>query len=122
MLELPPPDAITALDATELPAVLIQLAALQSAVGARLAAVQPPVPPAADGDGLLTAKQAAELLGLSESWMRKRGSTLPGFCQPTGRGGRARWSRAALLEWRDSCQLSYAPRVSHLRLTGRIPR
>ena len=100
MLELPAPDAVTALDAAELPAVLAQLAALQAAVAARLA-VPPPVPPVrpADTDGLLDVHQAAALLGRSESWIRKHGHRLPGFCQPTGRGGRARWSKAALLEW-----------------------
>jgi hypothetical protein len=98
VLELPPPDAIAALDAAELPALVVRLAALQAAVGARLAAVQPPAPPA-DGDGLLDVKAAAALLGHSESWLRKKGSRLPGFSQPNGRGGRARWSKAALLEW-----------------------
>jgi hypothetical protein len=99
VLDLPAPAEITDLDATELPAVLAQLAALQTAVAARLAAVPAPAPPPVDGDGLLDVHQAAELLGRSESWLRKRGHQLPGFCQPTGHGGRARWSRAALLEW-----------------------
>jgi hypothetical protein len=103
VLELPAPDAIGDLDTTELPAVLAQLAALQAAVAARLA-VPPPVPPARDGDGLLDVNAAAELIGRSVSWLRKRGSGQPGFIQLTGRGGRVRYSKAALLEWLASAQ------------------
>jgi len=54
-----------------------------------------------ESDGLLDAAEAAALLGRSESWVRKRGRSLPGFCQPTGHGGRVRWARAALLAWRN---------------------
>jgi hypothetical protein len=97
VLELPAPDAIAALDAAELPALVVGLAALQAAVGARLAAVQPPPLPA-DGDSLLDCAQAAALIGRSESWVRKHGHTLPGFVQH-GHGGRVRWRRRALLAW-----------------------
>jgi hypothetical protein len=103
VLALPALDAIGELDATELPALLVHLAALQAAVAARLAAVPPPAPPPPNGDGLLDVHEAAALLGRSESWIRKRGHRLPGFCQPTGHRGRARWSKAALLEWRARC-------------------
>jgi hypothetical protein len=105
VLELPAPDAINDLDATELLAVQAQLMALQAAVVARLVVrVSPPEPPPVGGDGLLTAKQAAELLGRSESWLRKRGSRQPGFIQLTGRGGQVRYSKAALLEWLTCAQ------------------
>jgi hypothetical protein len=60
-----------------------------------------PQAPAPAQDGLLDVTAAAALLGRSASWMRKHGRTLPGFVQPTGQGGRVRWSRAALLAWRD---------------------
>jgi hypothetical protein len=99
VLILPPLDAVAELDATELPAVLAQLAALQAAVAARLASVPPPLPPRADG--LLDVKAAAVLIDRSESWLRKHGRQLPGFIQPTGPRGRARWSQAALIAWRD---------------------
>lgn len=99
MLMLPEPADVAALPCEQLPAVLVQLAALQAAVAARLAAVSPPAPPLTDC--LLDAAEAAALLGRSPSWVRKRGRSLPGFCQPTGHGGRVQWSRAALLAWRD---------------------
>jgi hypothetical protein len=109
-LALPTPVELEAVPAAELPAVLAQLAALQAAIAARLAAVPPP-PPRVDSDGLLDAQAAAALLGRSESWLRKRGHTLPGYVQPTGRGGRVRWSRAALLAWRDGLASHTAARL-----------
>ena len=96
---LPDTAALDAVPVDQLPAVLVRLAALQLALGARLATVPPAKPPVADG--LLDVAQAAALLGRSESWVRKRGRTLPGFVQPTGQGGQVRWSRVALLAWRD---------------------
>jgi hypothetical protein len=39
------------------------------------------------------------LVRRSESWLRRHGSTLPGFSQPGGKGTAARWSRNALQAW-----------------------
>lgn len=80
-LDLPAPDAIAALTSAELPAVLAHLAALQSAVAARLAAGLhgDDVP-----DRLLTAKQAAPMLGMSEDWLYRNAGRLP-FTRRTGR-------------------------------------
>jgi hypothetical protein len=105
MFELPPPDRIAELDATELMVLVMQLSALQSAAATRLLAAKlTPAPPPADGDGLLDVHAAAALIGRSVSWLRKRRSRQPGFSQPTGRGGRVRYSKALLLEWLASAQ------------------
>jgi len=94
-----PLEAVDEIAAEHLPAVMIYLTAVQGRVATRLTVIPPAVPPVVDA--LLDVDAAAELLGRSASWMRKRGRTLPGFVQPTGRGGRVRWARAALLAWRD---------------------
>jgi hypothetical protein len=99
LADLPEPAVVLDLAVEDVPAVLVKLAALQTALAARLASIPPPAP--AGADGLLNFTEAVALLGRSASWMRKRGRTLPGFSQPTGPGGRVRWSRAALLAWRD---------------------
>jgi hypothetical protein len=39
------------------------------------------------------------------SWLRKNGHTLPGFCQPGGKGTKVAWSRAALETWASSLRL-----------------
>ena len=94
-----PLGAVDDIPAESLPAVMIYFSALQGRAAARLAVIPPAVPPVVDA--LLDVDAAAELLGRSPSWMRKRGRTLPGFVQPTGRGGRVHWARAALVAWRD---------------------
>jgi hypothetical protein len=97
---LPEPAAIATVPQEHLPALLAHLAALQAAVAARLAATPPPPPPPiGEADTLLDVNEAARLARRSISWMRKHGHTLPGFCQPTGKGGRVGWSRRALLTW-----------------------
>jgi hypothetical protein len=99
MLDLPTLDAISTMPADDLPALLLQVLTLQSAIVARLVAAngQPvPVP-----DDLLDCAAAAALITRSPSWMRKHGRNLPGFRQPTGRGGRVGWQRRPLLAWRD---------------------
>jgi hypothetical protein len=94
-----PLKAVDEIPAEHLPAVMIYLTAVQGRLATRLAVIPPAVPPVVDA--LLDVDAAAELLGRSPSWMRKRGRTLPGFVQPTGRGGRVHWARAALVAWRD---------------------
>jgi hypothetical protein len=97
---LPEPAAIATVPQEHLPAVLTQLVALQAAVAARLATTSPPpLPRSEEPDTVLDVEAAARTARRSISWMRKHGHTLPGFCQPTGRGGRVGWSRRALLTW-----------------------
>ncbi len=49
--------------------LLAEVQGLRAAVEAK---APPPAPPLADPEGLLTAKQAAALLGMSESWVYQR--------------------------------------------------
>ena len=81
-LQLPPVEAIDAVRPLELPAVLAQLLALQARIVARMAT-------AATGgdegpDRLLTVKQAAPILGMSEDWLYRNADRLP-FTRRTGR-------------------------------------
>jgi hypothetical protein len=48
---------------------------------------------------VLDIRAAAPVARRSVSWMRKHGHTVPGFSQPTGRGGRVGWQRRALAAW-----------------------
>lgn len=78
---LPPIEVVDALPADALPAIAMQLAALQGAVAARLAAgVRRDDGP----DRLLTVKQAAPVLGMSEDWLYRNADRLP-FTRRTGR-------------------------------------
>src|SRR5262249_61315748 len=83
------------------PSHLHQLAALKASVAALLATTPPPPPPPVteNADTVLDVHEAARVARRSVSWMRKDGHRLPGFCQPTGRGGRVGWSRRALVTW-----------------------
>jgi len=82
--------------------MLAQLAALQSALAARLilnpgaqSQVQPPV---AETEELLTAEQAAALLSVSVDWMYRHASGLP-FTKRLSRKA-LRFSKAGLMRWR----------------------
>jgi hypothetical protein len=106
------PDRIGEVPAAEVPALLAllaseqaRLAALQGALAARLAV--PPAPAnGRHGDDLLTdADEVARIVRRSVSWLRKNGHTLPGFCQPGGKGTKVAWSRAALETWASSLRL-----------------
>src|SRR5438128_6142763 len=80
-LELPPVEAITSTPLETLAPLALHLAALQVAVAARLAA------PCGRDDGpdrLLTVKQAAPVLGMSEDWLYRNADRLP-FTRRTGR-------------------------------------
>jgi excisionase family DNA binding protein len=60
-----------------------------------------PAPPASrEPDRLLTADEAAELLGVSRRWMYRRASSLP-FTRRIGRGT-LRFSLRGLERWRES--------------------
>jgi hypothetical protein len=101
--QLPNVEDIHELPRERLPLVLAKLAQLQAAGFDRLTLGElPPVDPPPERDELLDVEQAAELIGRSESWLRRHGSNLPGFTQPHGKGTRAQWSRAALASWHRS--------------------
>ena len=97
--------------AVEVPAdaiasVLKQVSAQEAALGTvkAILAARLAVPPAAangrDAQDLLTdVAEVARIIRRSASWVRKRGHTLPGFCQPGGKGTRVAWSRPALERW-----------------------
>jgi hypothetical protein len=104
VIDLPDPHDLLELPVEQLPAVLVQLAALQAAVAARLVASDRRGGHHArehdDGaDVVLDVHEAARVARRSVSWMRKHGRTVPGFVQQTGHGGRVGWSRRALAEW-----------------------
>jgi predicted DNA-binding transcriptional regulator AlpA len=78
---LPSVDVVATLPADRLPAFVLQLAALQGAVAARLAGELRQD----DGqDRLLTVKQTARILGMSEDWLYRNADRLP-FTRRTGR-------------------------------------
>lgn len=80
-LLLPPLDAIAHIPSEGLPAIVLQLAALQAAIAARLAGVSD----AEDRpDRLLTVKETAPILGMSEDWLYRHAAGLP-FTRRTGR-------------------------------------
>ena len=85
--------------------MLAQLAALQSALAARLMLVQEESHkraqmPTLDEGQLLTAKQAAAVLNVSEDWMYRHASGLP-LARRLSRKA-LRFSKAGLLRWRDA--------------------
>jgi excisionase family DNA binding protein len=78
---LPSVDVVATLDAPALAGFVTQLAALVAAAGARFAS------PSRRDDGpdrLLTVKQAAPILGMSEDWIYRNAGQLP-FTRRTGR-------------------------------------
>ena len=82
--------------------MLVQLAALQSALAARLI-VDPsngnqPQPATQEPEELLTAEQAAALLSVSADWMYRHARGLP-FTKRLSRKA-LRFSKAGLLRWR----------------------
>jgi len=62
---------------TEIPALLSQVAALQSALAARLLSVQGHHQTGASEDRLLTVEEAASRLGTSEDWLYRHAPKLP---------------------------------------------
>lgn len=92
------PDAVARLPVSTLPGLLAALAALTTAVAARLAAT-----PAGEGppnvpgeDRLVTAAEATRLTGMSLRWLYAHADELPFAC----RIGRAvRFSRVGALKW-----------------------
>jgi len=99
-VKLPTVEEVAALGRDEIPAALCGLAALQTALAARLAVPMPaPAQPSCEHDITDDLKEVARITQRSVSWLRKHGHTLPGFRQPGGKGTRVAWSRRALEEW-----------------------
>lgn len=70
-------EGIHDLGSTEIPALLSQVAALQSALAARLLSVQDHHQPVTPEDRLLTVEEAASRLGTSEDWLYRHAPKLP---------------------------------------------
>jgi excisionase family DNA binding protein len=92
-----PLEALDAVAAEDLPAVVLHLAALQSAAAARLAAATRPVAVSRNGtEALLDVREAAARLNVSVDWVYRRAKRLP-FARWMGRAvrfdpeGLARW-------------------------------
>jgi len=75
------PARVADVDAVTLPALLAQLTTAAAAVAARLSTIAPPTSASAaagtSGDRLLTAKEAAVLLGLSTDFLYKHEAAKP---------------------------------------------
>jgi predicted DNA-binding transcriptional regulator AlpA len=88
-------DGLATLPTEQIPAVLVQIAAAQTVLAARLLAAPPADAPTA-GDRLLTAAEAAEVCGVTADWLYRHADTLP----YTVRVGRSlRFSRAGIDRW-----------------------
>ena len=102
-------DTVTLPDPTQvpdsqIPGLLAQLAALQTALAARMMVlpmkmVKQKSETTEEEDDLLTAEQAALLLNVSADWFYKRTKTLP-FARRLSRRA-VRFSKVGLLRWRD---------------------
>ena len=91
-LLLPDPAALDGVPVEELPAIMVQLLALQAAAAVRLQR-----PPNGATPQLLTAQEAAEVLRVPLPWLEKRSRSLPfrvGLADGTVRydaGGLRKW-------------------------------
>ena len=92
-MSLPPPESIDSIPHAELPAALAHLLALQARAVARMAIAQP-----ADGDRLLDAIEAGEMLAKSPKWLYKHSRHLP-FARRVGRS--LRFSEAGIRRYID---------------------
>ena len=79
---LPSVDVVATLEASALAGFVTQLGALLAAAGARLASATRRDEGA---DRLLTVKQAAPILGMSEDWLYRNAGRLPFTYRPGGR-------------------------------------
>jgi len=86
---LPTVADLAAVPVADVPALLTHLAALQSALAARLVTV--PTAPVAPPDTLLDVKAAAALLAVTPDWLRRRHATLPFVVKLTS--GAVRYSK-----------------------------
>lgn len=99
-MTLPEPKAIDTIPTEQLPALLAQTAALQSAIAARLLQSTGHRPPAADTpepDRLLTPAEAAAALGVTIQWLHRHSKQLP-FARKLGHKT-LRFSEAGLRRW-----------------------
>ena len=92
-----PLEALDQVAVEDLPAVVLYLAALQSAAAARLTAAPRPVPVSRNGsEALLDVREAAARLNLSVDWLYRHAKKL----RFTRRVGRAvRFDSAGLARW-----------------------
>jgi hypothetical protein len=90
----------TQIPAKDIPSIMIQLNALQSALAARLIAEQSgDAAKSEPEDKLITIKEAADLLTVSPDWLYRRHKNLP-FTHRLSRKG-LRFSKRDLLSWRN---------------------
>lgn len=87
---LPAPATLDQVPPAELPAVIVQLAALQAAAAMRLRT-------AGDQGELLTVEEAAALLRVGIEWVEKRSRTLP--FRVSLANGTVRYDAAGLRRW-----------------------
>lgn len=92
-LHLPDPNVV---DADDIAPAIAQLAALQSALAARLI-LERKAPAAAEEDVLLSAKEAAALLNVKRNFLYRRAKTLP-FTKHLSRRS-LRFSKRGLMAW-----------------------
>jgi hypothetical protein len=95
------PDRIREVPPEHVPALLCQLAALQTTLATRLV-TGTATNSTLDTDMIDDVAEVARIARHSASWVRKNGHRLPGFSQPGGKGTRVAWSRRALEEWAAS--------------------
>jgi len=76
-LPLPTLEDVDALSEEALPALLLELSALQSRAACRLLSRNGTPAPSATADRLLTIEEAAERLGTSKDWLWRHGQQLP---------------------------------------------
>lgn len=91
-LVLPDAAALDAVAVDDLPAVIAQLAALQTAAAMRLHRTSSPLAPR-----LLTVAEAADLLRVSSEWVEKRSRLLP--FRVTLADGTVRYDPVGLRKW-----------------------
>jgi predicted DNA-binding transcriptional regulator AlpA len=93
------PERVGEVPAAELPAIVLRLAALQSAVAARLTAEATSAPAASEQapEKLLDVRQAAERVGMSADWLYRHKDKLP-FTRLVGTRT-VRFSDAGITRW-----------------------
>jgi excisionase family DNA binding protein len=99
-------DRIQDVPASDLPRLIGEAEALKAALWHRLQASAVPAPPQVSRNGsetqdeLLTASEAAPLLGVSKRWMYRKADELP-FTRRLS-GGTLRFSRKGLERWKET--------------------
>jgi predicted DNA-binding transcriptional regulator AlpA len=98
------PERVDDLEPAAIPAIVGELETLRARLWVRLQAAQAPAvaAPSSNGeaDHLLTAKEAAPLLGVAPRWMYRHADDLPFARRLTG--GTLRFSARGLERWKES--------------------